>query len=138
MTSDVASEKLFGTTSRKSLQSMLDYMVEPGIRSTPSNISLDEPDNSSIAYFAVKDQWFIGPKIAPYVSTCVLDPLITVERHHGKYHITARFNVESTILDYHQNKRFGPWECLSFYSQQLFHHTGKVMNCFSKISVFSI
>jgi hypothetical protein len=93
---------------------MLNYMVEPGIQCTPSNISFDEPDKSSIAYFAVKDQWFTGPKNAPYASICVLDPLMTVERHHGQYHITARFNIETTVLEYDLRKMFARWVCYLF------------------------
>jgi hypothetical protein len=41
----------------------------------------------------------------PYASVSVLDPAITIERHGGKYHIAARFNLETTILDYHAKKR---------------------------------
>ncbi|KAL3449639.1 hypothetical protein BJX65DRAFT_272776 [Aspergillus insuetus] len=73
----------------------------------PELLSVDEPARNSVAYFTLKDQCFRGPYPAPYTTVCVLDPLITVERHHGKYHITARFNVETSILDYHVNKRDG-------------------------------
>lgn len=106
MTSDAAPEKL-SNTSQKDSQSLLDYMVEPGVPSILSKISFDELDKSSIAFFAVKYRCFSGPKNAPYASICVLDPLITVERHHGKYHVTVRFNIETTILDYHLHKRLG-------------------------------
>ncbi|KAJ5641795.1 hypothetical protein N7490_005795 [Penicillium lividum] len=107
MTSDVASEKLSDNLRETLLESILDNLVEPGIPKTPSNISFNEPDNSSIAYFGVKDQSLTGPDNAPYTSTYVLDPLITVERHHGKYHITARFNIETTIVGYNLRKREG-------------------------------
>ncbi|KAF4213132.1 hypothetical protein CNMCM8980_007390 [Aspergillus fumigatiaffinis] len=92
MASDAASEQL-------SDHHFLDGLVEPGIQATPSNLSFDEPNKKNIACFPVKDQWFRGPSSGPYVSIYVLDPLITVERHHGKYHITARFNLETTILE---------------------------------------
>jgi hypothetical protein len=42
-----------------------------------------------------------------YASVSILDPVITIERHGGKYHIAARFNIETTILDYHSRKRSG-------------------------------
>jgi hypothetical protein len=32
--------------------------------------------------------------------------MIMIERHHRKYHIAARFNVETTILRYEAQKRF--------------------------------
>ncbi|KAL2786294.1 hypothetical protein BJX66DRAFT_328664 [Aspergillus keveii] len=85
--------------------------VEPGLISTPSNLSVDEQEKSNVAYFGLRDQWFKGPnanaKGAPCVSIGVLDPLITVERHHGKYHITARFHVETTIVDYNAHRKDG-------------------------------
>jgi hypothetical protein len=40
-----------------------------------------------------------------YASFCILDPLITVERHYGNYHVAARFNLETTILGYNIRKR---------------------------------
>jgi hypothetical protein len=91
--------------------------VEPGLISTPSNLSVDEQEKSNVAYFGLRDQWFKGPnananaKGAPCVSIGVLDPLITVERHHGKYHITARFHVETTIVDYNAHRKFGSPDC---------------------------
>ncbi|KAL3477170.1 hypothetical protein BJX99DRAFT_257646 [Aspergillus californicus] len=87
--------------------SYLKDLVEPGLIGTPSNLSVNEADRSRIAYFGIKDQWFKGPNGSPYTSIGVLDPLITVERHHGKYHITARFNIETTILDYNMHKKDG-------------------------------
>ncbi|KAL2834139.1 hypothetical protein BJY01DRAFT_259616 [Aspergillus pseudoustus] len=81
MATDPASDKL----SRKRVDSILDDLVKPGIQATPSNLSFAEPSKQNIAFFPVKDQW----------------------RHHGKYHITARFNLETTILDYNTNKRDG-------------------------------
>jgi hypothetical protein len=87
--------------------------VEPGLIGTPSNLSVDEQEKHNVAYFGLRDQWFRGPnananaKGAPCVSIGVLDPLITVERHHGKYHITTRFHVETTIVDYNAHRMFG-------------------------------
>jgi hypothetical protein len=40
-----------------------------------------------------------------YTSFSVLDPAITIERHGGKYHVTARFNLETNILRYSVLKR---------------------------------
>ncbi|KAJ6164040.1 hypothetical protein N7470_002712 [Penicillium chermesinum] len=89
------------------------FSIEPGLIGTPSNLSFDEQERKNVAYFGLRDQWFRGQnaKGAPYVSIGVLDPLITVERHHGKYHITARFHVETTIIDY---KAHGKSESLDF------------------------
>jgi hypothetical protein len=83
--------------------------VEPGLIGTPSNLSFDEQQSNNVAYFGLRDQWLRGSNArgAPYVSIGILDPLITVERHHGKYHITARFHVETTIVDYSAHKKFG-------------------------------
>ncbi|GKZ38934.1 hypothetical protein AbraIFM66950_011508 [Aspergillus brasiliensis] len=41
-----------------------------------------------------------GHKRPPYASIAVLDPIITIEKRHGKYHIAARFNIETAILNY--------------------------------------
>jgi hypothetical protein len=53
------------------------------------------------------DQHFIGPNDGkgPYSSFCILDPVITVERHDKKFHIAARFNIETTVLRYNAQKR---------------------------------
>lgn len=87
--------------------------VEPGLIGTPSNLSFDEQEKKNVAYFGLRDQWFRGPnaKGAPCVSIGVLDPLITVERHHGKYHITAWFHVETTIVDYNARRKFESLDC---------------------------
>ena len=62
---------------------------------------------ASIAYFLIRNEELIGPTDGqPYASICVLDPLITVERHSNNYHITARFHLETTILGYSTHKRF--------------------------------
>jgi hypothetical protein len=42
----------------------------------------------------------------PYVSISVLDPLMTIERHHGKYHVATRFNIETTILNYESSMKY--------------------------------
>ncbi|KAJ0414716.1 hypothetical protein BJY00DRAFT_20113 [Aspergillus carlsbadensis] len=93
----------------------IEDLVEPGLIGTPSNLSFDEQEKNNVAYFGLRDQWFRGStaKGAPCVSIGILDPLITVERHHGKYHITARFHVETTIADYHAHRKDG---------HQLFFH----------------
>jgi hypothetical protein len=58
------------------------------------------------ACYNIENQYFNGPKgKGAYASICVLDPIITIERHHGKYHIAAAFNIETTILRYSTQKR---------------------------------
>jgi hypothetical protein len=42
----------------------------------------------------------------PYVSISVLDPIMTIERHHGKYHVATRFNIETTILNYESSMKY--------------------------------
>ena len=55
----------------------------------------------------VANQYFKGPKEGkgPYASISILDPVVTIELHGGKYHIAARFNVETTILYYNTKKK---------------------------------
>jgi hypothetical protein len=55
----------------------------------------------------VADQYFQGPERSkgPYAAISVVDPVITVERHGGKYHIAARFNIETTIQGYSTKRR---------------------------------
>ncbi|KAK1751200.1 hypothetical protein QBC47DRAFT_392424 [Echria macrotheca] len=51
---------------------------------------------------------FDGPRdktTKPFASVSILDPVITIERHHGKYHVAARFNMETTILNYYENQK---------------------------------
>ncbi|RKK66282.1 hypothetical protein BFJ69_g15546 [Fusarium oxysporum] len=53
--------------------------------------------------YHLQDLTFTGPsghKRPAYASIAILDPIITIERRHGKYHIAARFNIETAILDY--------------------------------------
>jgi hypothetical protein len=61
-----------------------------------------------ITLYNLPDQHFKGPKKGrgPYASVSILDPVITVERHYGKYYIAARFNIETTMLGYDQRERF--------------------------------
>lgn len=58
-------------------------------------------------FIDLQDQCFLGPKNrkSPYASFCILDPVITVEKHDGNLHIAARFNLETTILRYSSHKR---------------------------------
>lgn len=83
-------------------ESILSELIE----SDEGSIDISAIEND-VAYFRIGNQYFTGPKNRPYVSICVLDPLITVERHREKYHIAARFNIETTILDYNTHQRFG-------------------------------
>jgi hypothetical protein len=63
--------------------------------------------SNSFQCYLLPNLYFRGPEdtAKPYASLCVLDPIITVERHHGKYHVAARFNVEATILNYENSTR---------------------------------
>jgi len=72
-----------------------------------SDASSDIDIKESVAYFRIRNEELIGPTDGPpYASICVLDPLITVERHSNNYHIAARFHLETTILDYSTHERF--------------------------------
>ena len=63
-------------------------------------------DFDSIQWYPLKNLTSVGPKgKRPYASICILDPVITVERHDEKYHVAARFNIETTILHYEMQKR---------------------------------
>jgi hypothetical protein len=61
-----------------------------------------EDERSKIQCYLLPNLSARGPSNAtsPYASISILDPLITIERHHGKYHVAARFNIETTILNY--------------------------------------
>jgi hypothetical protein len=61
---------------------------------------------SNVQCYLLEDLSFAGPQnpsSKPYASISILDPIITVERHHGKYFVAARFNLETTILGYYEN-----------------------------------
>jgi len=65
-------------------------------------------ERNSIQCYLLRSISFDGPQHAstgPYASVSILEPLITIERHHGKYHIAARFNIEATLLDYYENQK---------------------------------
>ncbi|KAL3485032.1 hypothetical protein BJX62DRAFT_243363 [Aspergillus germanicus] len=69
---------------------------------------------AGFASYHLQDLTFTGPqpntrntKIKPYVSIAILDPIITIERRHGKYHIAARFNIETAILNYASQMKDG-------------------------------
>lgn len=67
----------------------------------------DDDATSQIQCYYLHNLSFHGPSAAskPYVSVSILDPIMTIERHHGKYHIAARFNIETTILNYESRTR---------------------------------
>ncbi|KAL2797368.1 hypothetical protein BJX66DRAFT_297695 [Aspergillus keveii] len=69
---------------------------------------------AGFASYHLQDLTFTGPqpnsrntKIKPYASIAILDPIITIERRHGKYHIAARFNIETAILNYTSQTKDG-------------------------------
>ena len=70
-----------------------------------------------VLFYDLENQYFIGPRKGQgaYVSMSVLDPVIIVERHHEKYHITASFNIETTILRYNAQKKHVFCERLYFH-----------------------
>jgi hypothetical protein len=64
---------------------------------------------AGFASYHLQDLTFTGPqdtKRKPYASLAILDPIITIERRHGKYHIAARFNIETAILNYASQTKF--------------------------------
>lgn len=68
------------------------------------------PDLAKIFYIDVGNQLDLQdtpfPSLKkPYASVSVLDTVITVERHGGNYHVSARFNIETTIEDYNSRER---------------------------------
>ena len=79
-----------------------------------STMSTEEESITSVGEELDSVQWYplrnltsVGPKESkrPYASICIIDPVITVERHDEKYHVAVRFNMETTILHYETQKR---------------------------------
>jgi len=70
---------------------------------TPTSIQVKTVTEEPICCFDLPDLHFGGPRATntPYMSVAILDSHITIERHGGNYHIASRFNLETTILDYH-------------------------------------
>jgi len=70
---------------------------------TVNTLAAEEP----AMFVDLEDQYFLGPDNGkePYTSFCILDSIITVERHGKEIHIAARFNIETTILRYSSQKR---------------------------------
>ncbi|KAL3447636.1 hypothetical protein BJX65DRAFT_276505 [Aspergillus insuetus] len=69
---------------------------------------------AGFASYHLQDLTFTGPQdsssninIKPYASIAILDPIITIERRYGKYHIAARFNIETAILNYASQMKDG-------------------------------
>jgi hypothetical protein len=99
----------------------------------------DDDATSQIQCYYLHDLSFHGPSAAskPYVSVSILDPITTVERHHGKYHIAARFNIETTILNYEGRTRQVPTpsSTIHFFISQLTTMIGMDTSISSKTSV---
>src|ERR1700734_2035108 len=76
-----------------------------------------QPGKEPVRLYDLENQYFKGPGKGQgaYASVCVLDPVITLERHHGKFHIAARFNIETTILRYITQKGYVCHERLYFH-----------------------
>ena len=70
-----------------------------------STTSLRE-ELDSVQWYPLRNLTSVGPKESkrPYASICIIDPVITVERHDEKYHVAVRFNMETTILHYETQK----------------------------------
>lgn len=60
-----------------------------------------------VAYYDLGNQYFQGPEDGAYISVYILDPIVTIERHRDKYHISTAFNMETTILRYNDRD----WYC---------------------------
>jgi hypothetical protein len=58
-------------------------------------LCLDLP-NQYLEQRAIKD---------PHASVAILDPVVMIERHGGNYHISARFNLETAIVGYHNQRK---------------------------------
>ena len=73
----------------------------------PGRIASKQASPSQIQCYRLRSLSFHGPRegLEPYISLSILDPIITIERHRGKYHIAARFNLEITILNYENQTR---------------------------------
>jgi hypothetical protein len=71
-----------------------------------------------VLIYDLENQYFTGPRSrhGAYASVSILNPAITVERHHGKYYIAASFNTETTILRYSTQKGYVFCERLYFLS----------------------
>ncbi|KAL2855657.1 hypothetical protein BJX68DRAFT_264013 [Aspergillus pseudodeflectus] len=64
---------------------------------------------AGFASYHLQDLTFTGPQDAkrkPYASLAILDPIISIERRYGEYHIAARFNIETAILNYASQTKF--------------------------------
>ena len=55
------------------------------------------------------NQFSSGPEKASghHISTFIIDPVITIERHNEKFHISARFDIETAIEGYSSQTRSG-------------------------------
>lgn len=68
-------------------------------------------ERKKFSSYHLQDVTFTGPKspkTPPYATIAILDPIITIERRYAKYHIAARFNIETAILNYASWDKFVP------------------------------
>ncbi|PVH89045.1 hypothetical protein DL98DRAFT_508886 [Cadophora sp. DSE1049] len=79
------------------------------VRQRSPRLDIPAISQESILCLDLPDQYFRGPPTArkPYASIAILDPVVTIERHGGNYHIAARFNIETTILGYNEREKDG-------------------------------
>jgi hypothetical protein len=78
------------------------------LEKTISSSSPKEKDVSSkepLLLYGLPDDSFKGPEKSAYISFCVLEPCITIERQGENFHIAARFNIETSILRYNSRKK---------------------------------
>jgi len=100
-----------------------------------------QPGKEPVRLYDLENQYFKGPGKGQgaYASVCVLDPVITLERHHGKFHIAARFNIETTILRYNTQKGYVFHERPYFHELWLIRYlSAPITNGSSKTSVSAI
>jgi hypothetical protein len=55
------------------------------------------------------NQFLSGPEKASgyYISTFIINPVITIKRHNKKFHISARFDIKTAIKGYSSQTRSG-------------------------------
>jgi hypothetical protein len=95
------------TSDRRSRTGFKIADAKPSTEETGEEIKEEKKKKAKVLVLDVLDITFPEPNSpdASHASISVLDPVITIERHNGKYHLAARFNIKRTILDYHLKTR---------------------------------
>ncbi|KAH8889478.1 hypothetical protein GQ53DRAFT_216395 [Thozetella sp. PMI_491] len=77
---------------------------------TQESSSRAAADRSPAGSVNLEDQFFSGPNKSPYMSMCILEPVITFEWRTidtKELQLAVRFNLETTILSYESRTRDG-------------------------------